>query len=291
VLTTSSPPRREHGYGAETVPLAIAHRGGAAMGPENTVPAFERALALGYRYLETDVRATSDGVCVAFHDRALRRVTGRPGRVDELTWAEVRALRVGGTAGVPRLEDLLTAWPEARWALDVKQPSALPALVRIVRRAGAAHRVCLTGTWDRWLLAGREALGPAASTALGWRSAGRLLAGADLGAHGADFVHLPLRLVGRRVPTAAVVDRAHRAGLRVVIWGVAVAQDMHRLLDDGVDGIFTDHTDVLREVLIARGDWRAPVRQRDRRAQADTVAVGTQHAAPAGSVPASASTV
>jgi glycerophosphoryl diester phosphodiesterase len=243
-------------YGDGESVLAIAHRGGA-MGPENTVPAFEAALALGYRYLETDVRATSDGVCVAFHDRGLRRVTGRRGRIADLAWADVRALRVGGTAEVPRLDELLSAWPDVRWALDVKQPSALPALVRVVQRANAAHRVCLTGTWDRWLLAGREALGPAVSTALGWGTAGRLLTGADLGGHGADFVHLPLRVGNRWLPAARLIDRAHRTGLRVVVWGVLAASDMHRLLDDGVDGIFTDHTDVLREVLIARGVWRA----------------------------------
>lgn len=148
-----------YGYGAEPGVLAIAHRGGAALGPENTPDAFERALALGYRYLETDARMTSDGVCVAFHDRTLLRLAGRRGRLADLTWEDVRRLRVHGTGTVPRLEDLLVAWPEVRWVVDIKQPSALTSLVRVVRRSGAANRVCLSGTWDRWLDDPRRELG------------------------------------------------------------------------------------------------------------------------------------
>lgn len=242
-------------YGDEPL-LAVAHRGGAAQRPENTVAAFEHALHLGFRYLETDVRATHDGVAVAFHDRSLRRVTGHPGRIADLSWDQTRRLRVAGSDPVPRLEDLLAAWPEARWMLDLKQPTALGALVRAVRRAGAAHRVCLTGTWDRWLDMARGDLGPSLSTALGWRSLGSLLAGRPLDRPAAGYVHLPVRLGRRWVPTPGLVARSHDLGLRVMVWGAHDAPTMDRLLDAGVDGLITDHTDVLRDVLISRGAWR-----------------------------------
>uniref|UniRef100_UPI0035638C21 glycerophosphodiester phosphodiesterase family protein n=1 Tax=Actinotalea sp. TaxID=1872145 RepID=UPI0035638C21 len=247
-------------YGDRTPVLAIAHRGGSALGPENTVPAFERSLALGLDHLETDVRVSADGVCVAFHDRDLRRVTGSHGRVEDLSWAQISRLRVLGSAPVPRLDELLSAWPQVRWVLDVKQPAAIDALLRTVRATGTQHRICLSGTWDRHLDAARESLGPAVRSAIGWASLGRVLAGGTLGAGSAEFVHLPLRLAGRRLPEPRLLARAQAQSLRVVVWGVDTAEQMHRLLDDGVDGIITDHPDVLREVLIARGAW-APARE------------------------------
>lgn len=244
-------------YGAGG-PLAIAHRGGAALAPENTVAAFERSLALGYRYLETDVRVTADGVCVAFHDRGLRRVTGAPGRVADLPWGDVRSLRVLGREPVPRLDDLLARWPDVRWVLDVKQPEALSRLVATVRDHGATSRVCLSGTWDGWLAHARRALGPEVATALGWRSLVSLLRGASPRPDGAGFAHVPLRFAGRRLPSARLVERARTLGVRVVVWGVDDRAEMHRLLDEGVAGIITDRTDVLREVLVARDAWTAP---------------------------------
>src|SRR3954451_12997065 len=71
------------------VPLAFAHRGGAADGDENTTAAFERAIKIGFRYVETDVHATSDGVPVVFHDATLERLAGRAGRLDALSWTDL----------------------------------------------------------------------------------------------------------------------------------------------------------------------------------------------------------
>src|SRR5260370_39864723 len=92
-------------------PLAFAHRGGAAHAPENSWRAFEHAVGLGYRYLETDLQATSDGVLVGFHDRTLGRATDRHGRVSRFTHAELSGARIDGPEPIPRLEDPLGAWP------------------------------------------------------------------------------------------------------------------------------------------------------------------------------------
>jgi len=102
-------------------PLAFAHRGGAAHAPENSWRAFEHAVGLGYRYLETDLQATADGVLVAFHDKTLTRVTGVDGRVSRFRYADLSGALIAGTEPIPVLEDLLAAWPDVRFNLDVKE--------------------------------------------------------------------------------------------------------------------------------------------------------------------------
>src|SRR5258706_9774815 len=94
--------------------LAFAHRGGAHEAPENTMKAFEYAVGLGYRYLETDAYATRDGVLVSFHDDKLDRVTDRKGKIEQMSAAELREARIGGIEPIPLLEDLLGAWSHVR---------------------------------------------------------------------------------------------------------------------------------------------------------------------------------
>src|SRR5579875_1609278 len=86
-------------------PIAFAHRGGAKENPENTWAAFSHAYTLGYRYLETDIRATADGVPVLFHDPDLRRLAGRPERIEDIPWSELRSVRLTGDQAVVRLDE------------------------------------------------------------------------------------------------------------------------------------------------------------------------------------------
>lgn len=251
-------------------PIAFAHRGGAADGLENTMVAFAQAVALGYRYLETDVHATADGKLLAFHDRTLDRVTDAVGRVAELSWARVRAARIGGAEPIPLLEDLLGTWPEVRVNVDVKHPAAIDPLVAAIRRTGALERVCVASFSERRLAAVRRALGPGLCTSLGPR--GVLLLRVAAAAHalrrtrGAGPVaglpsptvpcaQVPDRLGAVRVVTPGLVELAHRRGQHVHVWTVDDAAEMHRLLDMGVDGLMTDRIHTLREVLAARGQW------------------------------------
>lgn len=254
-------------YGTPAGPLAVAHRGGAGLAPENTVEAFARSYALGVRYLETDVRLTADGELVAFHDPDLRRVAGRRDPVGGLTLAELRRVRVLGRGPVPSLREALEAFPDARFTVDLKDRAAIAPLARLLRTTGSAHRVCVAGSWDSWLATVAALTGPDLTVAMGWRSLAATLARLKYRMMPAPrcrpgaFAHVPYRLGRLAIFHDALAERAHAIGVRVVVWTVDDAATMHRLLDAGVDGIITDRPDVLREVLVARGQWQPPAGQ------------------------------
>jgi glycerophosphoryl diester phosphodiesterase len=235
-------------------PIPFAHRGGASDEPENTLPAFQHAVDLGYRYLETDVQVTRDGVLVAFHDADLLRTTGRPGRIDELTWAEVRTARVSGREPIPLLDDLLGAFPEARVNIDCKTDRAVDALVAAIRRTASHGRVCIGAFGDRRLRTMRRRLGARVATSLSPVQVTSLrLAGWAAG--GGECAQVPVKQGPVRVVDRNFVGRSHRAGLQVHVWTIDDAATMRRLLDLGVDGIMTDRPAVLKQVLQDRGQW------------------------------------
>ena len=241
-------------------PIPFAHRGGAGEWPEKTMPAFEGAVALGYRYVETDVHVTADGVLVAFHDESLDRVTDRSGLIRETTWSDVRRAKVDGREPIPLLEDLLGTWPDLRVNIDPKHDSAVDALVDVIRRTGAVDRVCIGAFSDRRIARVGAALGPQLCTSLGPRGIAKLKAAGYLAPVRlpAPCAQVPVRS-GRVVVTdERFVRTAHRLGVQVHVWTIDDPDEMHRLLDMGVDGIMTDRPAVLRGVLEQRGQWAEP---------------------------------
>jgi glycerophosphoryl diester phosphodiesterase len=247
----------------EPVPLAMAHRGGAIEHVENTRPAFEACVALGYRYLETDVRVTSDGVLVAFHDPTLDRVTDRTGRVDSLPWREVQTALIGGREPIVRLEDLLGAWPDVRFNLDIKAAEVLAPLVRLVHRLGIADRICLGSFSDARIAAARRVFGPDVCTALGPKGVAALRLSswspraAGLVRIEAGCAQVPQQLGGRPLVDERFLAAAHARSLQVHVWTVDDEQEAADLLDLGVDGLMTDRPGMLRDLLTDRGQWTA----------------------------------
>jgi glycerophosphoryl diester phosphodiesterase len=240
------------------VPIGFAHRGGAAVGDENTTAAFGRAVDLGYRYIETDTHATADGVAVVFHDDTLQRMFGRPGTVRDLRWSDLSALRIGGAAAVPRLADVLDAWPEIRFNIDVKADTAVDPTLTVINDVGAADRVLLASFSDRRLARMRAATGPAVASCLGMREVARLWSGAVRSVPaGVVAVQIPPTYGRLRLATPRFLRRAHRLGLQVHLWTIDDPDEMRYFLDLGVDGIMTDRIEVLRDVFEARGHWTA----------------------------------
>lgn len=248
--------------------IAMAHRGGALLaansGIENTVAAFGNAVALGYRYLETDVHATADGHLVVLHDDRLERVSDHHGAVADLTLAQLRQVRVGGREPVPTMAEVFEAFPDARFNIDIKAPAALVPLVRLLRNAGAEHRVCVASFSDTSLRRFRDLTGGRVATAAG-RSAVAYTVSIPglpgiLNTPGAAF-QVPVRHTVAGRPVTIVTPRflaaAHRRGMKVHVWDVDDEAEMRRLLDLGVDGIITDAIDVLKNVLVRAGRWPA----------------------------------
>jgi glycerophosphoryl diester phosphodiesterase len=237
--------------------LPFAHRGGAGDWPENTMPAFAGAVALGYRYVETDVHVTADGVLLAFHDDVLDRVTDRTGVVAELPWAVVREARVDGREPIPRFDELLGAWPDLRVNIEPKTDAAVDPLVEAVRRADAVDRVCVGSFSDERIARVRDAL-PGVCTSLGPMGVlrlGQAAQGEDVEPLPDPCAQVPTHFGDTPIVTEAFLAEAHRREVQVHVWTIDDPEEMVRLLDLGVDGIMTDHPGVLKEVLQRRGEW------------------------------------
>ncbi len=239
-------------------PLAFAHRGGASEAPENTMPAFEHAVGLGYRYLETDAHVTADGVLVAFHDDRLDRVTDRTGLIAELPWSDVQRARVDGREPIPLLEDLLGAWPDVRINIDPKQDAVAEPLAAALLRTGSVDRVCVGAFSDKRIAKVKVLTGPGLCTSMGPREVARLLVGVTTRAWERRD---PLRRVRRcrrtrdasRSWTGASSTPPTASGVQVHVWTIDDRAEMARLLDLGVDGIMTDRPQVLKDLLVERG--------------------------------------
>jgi glycerophosphoryl diester phosphodiesterase len=236
-----------------TKPLVIAHRGASAHRPENTMPAFELAIEQHADMIETDLHRTRDGAVVVTHDEELAGLGGR-GEIADATLAAVRALDAGGGARVPTLDELLDACgARIPFNLELKKGTraeydGLEAIaIEAVRSRGIAGRTLFSSFYDP-VLARLRALAPEARIGLLISRKYPVDVVARARALGAEAIH-PERLL----VDAALVDAAHDAGLAVYVFTVDDAAEMRRLLDLGVDGLFTNHPDRMRALVDGAG--------------------------------------
>ena len=238
--------------------LAFAHRGGALEAPENTMKAFEYAVELGYRYLETDAYATRDGVLISFHDDRLDRVSDAKGKIEELAWAEVRQARIGGAEPVPSMEDLFARFPETRINIDPKHDAAVGPLVALIKRMGAEDRVCIGSFSGKRIRQVQDAFDGRVCTSLGPTGVLKLKsasAGVPLKRWVEGCAQVPVKGNGITIVTRRFIKAAERRGLQVHVWTIDDEAEMRRLIDLGVHGLMTDRPAVLKRVLIEKGLW------------------------------------
>ena len=246
-------------------PIAFAHRGGAQTGAnvglENTMVAFQTAVDMGYRYIETDVHATSDGVLLAFHDATLDRATDGTGAIARQRLSELRHVKIDGREPIPSLDEILSSWTDLRVNIDAKSDACVRPLVAAIDAHSAWDRVCVASINPLRIRRLRALLGRRVPTAFSVVEVGalrllptgtgrRLLLGGR-----AEAAQVPVRRGPLEVVTADFVYRAHQLDKQVHVWTIDAPDEIHRLLDLGVDAIFTDRIDVLRDVYRQRGIW------------------------------------
>jgi glycerophosphoryl diester phosphodiesterase len=251
------------GFFDHSAPLVFAHRGGCALGPENTTAAFDRGVASGADGIELDVHLSKDGVAVVCHDETLERTTNASGLVRSLTAAELAQVDAGCRfcdangafpfrdrgVGIPTLRDVLARYRDVRVIVEMKvnDPAMGRALVDEVRAAGAEDRVCAAGYGQSSIDTVRAALPRLATSAchpevhvalyrswIGWP-----VRQAPYGGY-----QVPEKAGLIRVTSPRFVRQAHRAGLRVQVWTVDEEADMQRLLSWGVDGLISNRPDL-----------------------------------------------
>ena len=240
--------------------LAFAHRGGMSHASENTLEAFAHAVALGYRYLETDVHVSSDNVLYAFHDDDLARMVGRAVKIEQLSAADIDSIRIDGSYAIPRMMTLFEAFPNARFNIDAKTWRAVEPLCALIETMATHERICIGCFEDARLRAIIRQLSKPVCHSVGMFNAARFRLGAFVRLpqmFAASCVQLPIYYGRVKLVTPASVAYAHRLGLQIHVWTVNDAATMNNLLDIGVDGIMTDDCQCLKDVLQARGLWNA----------------------------------
>lgn len=260
-------------------PIVIGHRGSSGEAPENTLPAFARALEQGAAVLETDVHATRDGVVVVYHDESVDRTTDGAGAIADLDFAELRELDAGWAftpdggrtfpwrgrgVRVATLAEAFAAFPAARFNVEIKRDdeALVEGTLDAVRGAGRADRTLLTAGHDGAMARLRRRLAETGlATAVG-ASAGDVVGFVRAAASGAPpppepmALQIPTRFAERPLVTRELVAFAHAHGVHVHVWTVNEPAEMHALLDLGVDGLVTDHPARMHAVLRERGARR-----------------------------------
>jgi len=239
--------------------LPFAHRGASKLAPENTLAAFRAAHDLGFKIIETDIRASVDGILFCFHDENLLRMTGDSRKLEELTSVQIDELWIDGKHRIPKLQDLYEDFPEACFNLDAKSWKCVDPLVTLVQRMQVESRTCF-GSFSQARLDAIFAQLPGGSVtrSLGTRGAvvlyGNYLMRRKFNVN-AVCAQLPVKQYGVSLVNENTLRYYQSLGLKTHVWTVNEADEMQHLIDIGVDGIMTDDCELLKSVLEKNGLW------------------------------------
>ena len=236
-------------------PRVIAHRGFPLDHAENTLGAFQAALDAGADILETDVHLSKDGVVVVAHDPDLTRIARRPGLVSDFTHKELASMDLGFGEGFPSLAELLTAFPDAKFNIDLKTRSSVEPFADVIRALNAEDRILATSFDEPTREAVIRSL-PDISSSASQQMVMRARLWTWLGLP-MDSLRLPPEVVALQIPparfgvalvTPSMIRLAKRRGLEVHVWTINEPEQMRRLWSMGVHGIITDRADLAVQV-------------------------------------------
>lgn len=250
----------------------MAHRGSTLLWPENTMQAFQGAVDLGYKYLETDVHASADGVLVCFHDPMLERTTDGIGSVMKRSLTELNDVDAGHRfdplrdfpargqgVTIPSLEELAMTFPDVVITVDLKAPGIEQLMADTISRLHLSDRIIVGSFVEKRMRKFRKIAGNRVATSAGPRETARVVFGAKTGMRprvSADVLQVPEFHRGIHVVNERVIDIVQSQGKQIHVWTVNEPDEMARFLDLGVDGIVTDRPDQLKELIIERtGAW------------------------------------
>lgn len=252
-------------------PIRFAHRGSRILWPENTWHAFDAAVGdLGYRYVESDVQVTSDGVVIVFHDDTLERCTNGIGNVKDWRWEDIKQLDAayhfspdgasfplrGKGIGVSRLDETFDRYPDLRLNIDLKANGTEWAVAEVVKRMGREDTVLIGSFSDKRVARFRRITKGRVATAAGPRDSIAMYTASRLGRGvpaRADAYQLPYKTKGVAAD-GRLINAVHRAGKQIHLWTVNERHEMEKFLDLGVDGIITDRPDILNDVMEERAN-------------------------------------
>jgi glycerophosphoryl diester phosphodiesterase len=233
-------------------PLCIAHRGASAQAPENTLRAFECACALGADGIELDAQTTRDGVPVVFHDAGLRRLTGRPGRLADCLWSELRGLRVRGEP-IPSLQEGLDfARGRMLVQVEIKKGARVAPILGAVRSTRTARNVILA-SFEHAILREAAALAPSIPRMLIADPKLPIVRPSAAGLRWARAA-LSLEVAGislnyRCIDSELLVGAIRGLGLKLWCWTVNDCRAIRRLSNWGLDGLIGDDPRKFRSVF------------------------------------------
>ena len=230
------------------------------MAPSNTTYALHRGMEAGADVLDLDVRMTADQVVVARHDRELSTTTNGSGPVDEAMWADVSKLNatakwtgaaISESVYVASVEDALTAFPDVKFSLEIKQasPSLAQPLCDLLDRTDSRDRVFISSNFDEATYGFQEVCDGVTITTT-FRDLDERAAAIEAGQPWcwASPIGQP-PFSAARFGTSDFVDDSHAHGGAVFTWTVNDPDELRMLAKAGVDGVYTDRPDLARKIF------------------------------------------